>query len=572
MGTRTAYGSAEVRDSYRDENGSAGDTVNLDYEWLVIGSGFGGSVSALRLAEKGYRVGVLEAGRRFRDGDLPRTTWDARNFNWLPALGLRGILRLTAFKDIFIASGVGVGGGSLVYANTLYRAAPAFYANPQWAGMGNWAAALAPHYDTAERMLGVQTVPRGSVGQDYLKAVGRHFGVEDTFTRTPCGVFFGAVGETVPDPYFGGEGPERTGCIFCGECMQGCRIGAKNTLVKNYLWFAEKKGARIHAECQVVDIRPLGAPDGSGGYEVVTEYPGAWFRKRRRVFRARGVVLAAGALGTNTLLARCKLAGSLPRISDRLGEQVRTNSESILAVTLPRGTENIWNDVMISSSIHPRPDTHIEFNTFGRNADSMSFLYTLLTGKGTRITRPLKWLGQVLRHPVRFFKATWPFGWSERSVIYLVMQTLDNAIAFRAHRGWFGRVSLRTEQDPEKPNPTFIEVANEAAEVLAKETGGVPQSGLLEALANIPTTAHILGGAVIAPGPESGVVDRQQRVFGYRNLMICDGSTMPANPGVNPSLTITALSELAMSQVPEAGEEPGESNPDPCESSGAMTT
>jgi cholesterol oxidase len=533
------------------------DSAGFDYDWLVIGSGFGGSVSALRLAEKGYKVGVLEAGRRFRDEDFAKSTWDAKNFNWLPQLGLRGILRLTPFKDVFIASGAGVGGGSLVYANTLYRAAPAFYRNPQWAGMQDWDAALQPHYDTAEYMLGVQQVPRSSKGQELLKEVGRHFGVEHTFTRTPCGVFFGKPGETVKDPYFGGEGPERTGCIFCGECMQGCRTGAKNNLTKNYLWFAEKRGARIHPEREVVDVRPIGTRDGSEGYEVVTERPGAWFRRQRRVFRARGVVFAAGALGTNTLLARCRLNGSLPRLSDRLGHLVRTNSESILAVTLPKGTKHLWNDVMISSSIHPRPDTHIEFNTFGRNADSMSFLYTLLTGEGTRLTRPLKWLGQVLRHPVDFARTTWPKGWSERSVVYLVMQTRDNAIAFRAKRGPLGRVSLSTEQDPEKPNPTFIAVANEAAEVLARMTGGIAQSGLLEALANIPTTAHILGGAVIGRSPEEGVVDAASRVFGYRNMLVCDGSTMPANPGVNPSLTITALSEYAMSQVPARAPLPG---------------
>lgn len=526
------------------------DSAGFDYDWLVIGSGFGGSVSALRLAEKGYTVGVLEAGRRFRDEDFAKSTWDAKNFNWLPKLGLRGILRLTPFKDVFIASGAGVGGGSLVYANTLYRAAPAFYRNPQWADMQDWDAALKPHYEMAEYMLGVQQVPRSSKGQELLKEVGRHFGVEHTFTRTPCGVFFGKPGETVKDPYFGGEGPERTGCIFCGECMQGCRTGAKNNLTKNYLWFAEKRGARIHPEREVVDVRPIGAKDGSEGYEVVTERPGAWLRKRRRVFRARGIVFAAGALGTNTLLARCRLDGSLPRLSDRLGHLVRTNSESILAVTLPKGTQNLWNDVMISSSIHPRPDTHIEFNTFGRNADSMSLLYTLLTGEGTRFTRPLKWLGHVVRHPVNFARSIWPKGWSERSVIYLVMQTRDNAIAFRAKRGLFGRVSLTTEQDPEKPNPTFIAVANEAAEVLARKTGGIAQSVILEALANIPTTAHILGGVVIGRSAAEGVVDAASRVFGYRNMLVCDGSTMPANPGVNPSLTITALSEYAMSQVP----------------------
>jgi len=530
----------------------AGDAAGFDYDWLVIGSGFGGSVSALRLAEKGYRVGILEAGRRFRDQDFARTTWDAKNFNWLPKLGLRGILRLTPFKDVFIASGAGVGGGSLVYANTLYRAAPAFYRNPQWADMQDWAAALKPHYDMAEHMLGVQQVPRGSKGQELLKDVGRHFGVEHTFTRTPCGVFFGKPGDTVKDPYFGGEGPERTGCIFCGECMQGCRTGAKNTLMKNYLWFAEKRGVRIHPEREVVDVRPIGAEDGSEGYEIVTERPGAWFRRQRRTFRSRGVVFSAGALGTNTLLAKCRLTGSLPRLSPQLGHLVRTNSESILAVTLPKGTKNIWNDVMISSSIHPRPDTHIEFNTFGRNADSMSFLYTLLTGEGTRWTRPLKWLGQVIRHPIDFLRVTWPKGWSERSVIYLVMQTLDNAIAFRPKRGLFGGVSLTTEQDPEKPNPTFIDVANEAAEVLARKTGGIAQSGTLEALGNIPTTAHILGGAVIGKDPQHGVVDESSRVFGYNNMMICDGSTVPANPGVNPSLTITAMSEYAMSRVPVA--------------------
>ena len=526
-----------------------GDHAEFDYDWLVIGSGFGGSVSALRLAEKGYSVGVLEAGRRFRDEDFARSTWDSKNFNWAPALGMRGILRMTMFKDIFIVSGAGVGGGSLVYANTLYRAAPQFYANPQWAGIADWESALKPHYDTAEYMLGVQTVPRGSVGQELLKEVGRHFGAEDTFRRTPCGVFFGKAGEVVADPYFGGDGPERTGCIFCGECMQGCRTGAKNTLEKNYLWFAEKRGVQIHPEREVVDVRPLGSDDGSNGYRVVTERPGAWFDKQRREFRARGVVFSAGALGTNALLARCKLSGSLPCISDRLGQLVRTNSESILVVTLPKGTKHLWNDVMISGSVHPKPDTHIEVNTWGRNADSMVLLYTVLTGGGTRLTRPLKWLGNVIRHPITFLRTLWPAGTSERTFVFLVMQTLDNAISFRSRRGLLGRVSLSTEQDPEKPNPTFIPVANEAASFLATKTGGIAKSGLFEALANIPSTAHILGGAVIAPDATRGVVDHGQRVFGYQNMLICDGSVVPANPGVNPSLTITAMSEHAMSLV-----------------------
>jgi cholesterol oxidase len=526
------------------------NSSGLDYDWLVIGSGFGGSVSALRLSEKGYRVGILEQGKRYRDEEYAASTWQLRRWLWAPFLGLRGIFQLTPFKDVFIASGTAVGGGSTVYANTLYRASPEFFVNPQWRDMNDWAAALEPHYDTAERMLGVQEVPRESDGQKLLQDVGRHFGVEGTFRRTPVGVFFGKAGTTVPDPYFGGEGPARSGCTFCGACMVGCREGAKNTLLKNYLWFAEKRGAEILPEREVVDIRPIGAQDGSEGYVVTTQRPGAWFRKQRRAFTARGIVMSAGALGTNRLLAKCKLGGSLPRISDRLGQLVRTNSESILAVTLPEGMARPWNDVAISSSIHTSSDTHIEFVTYGKHGDTMALLYTLLTGKGSRVTRPLLWLGNVLRHPVTFLRTLWPVGWSRRTVIFLVMQTLDNAISFRARRSLFGGVSLTTEQDPEKPNPTFIEAGNRAAEFLARQTGGYAQSMLLEAWANIPTTAHILGGAVVGPDASHGVVDRHSRLFGYENFLVCDGSTVPANPGVNPSLTITAMSEYAMTRVP----------------------
>ena len=529
-------------------------TREFDYDWLIVGSGFGGSVSALRLAEKGYKVGVLECGRRFRDEDYAASTWQLGKFLWAPLLGLRGILRLSPFKDVFIASGSGVGGGSIVYANTLYRAAPEFFANPQWAALEDWATALKPHYDTAERMLGVQTVPFESDGQKLLKEVGVAFDVADTFRRTPCGVFFGEPDKKVPDPYFGGEGPERTGCTRCGACMVGCRVGAKNTLLKNYLWFAERKGAQIIPEREVVDIRPLGASDGSQGYEVLTARPGAWLAKRRQTLTARGVVVSAGALGTNRLLANCKHTGSLPGISDRLGSLVRTNSESILAVTLPKGTEvEPWRDVAISASIHPRPDTHIEFVTYGPKGDFMGNLFTLIVGDGTRITRPLRLFGNIVTHPIRFLKTLWPVGWGRRSVVFLVMQSLDNAISFRAKPRWFGRgVSLTTAQDPEKPNPTYIDAGNKAAEWLARRTGGIAQSMALEAMANIPTTAHILGGAVIGADPANGVVDRHNRVFGYRNLLVCDGAAMPANPGVNPSLTITAITEHAMAQIPRA--------------------
>jgi cholesterol oxidase len=526
----------------------------LDYDWLVIGSGFGGSVSALRLAEKGYSVGVLECGRRFSDDDFAETTSQARRYFWAPKLGLRGIFRMTLFKDIFIASGCGVGGGSLGYANTMYRARPAFFADRQWAGLAEWDAELAPHYDTAERMLGVTEYPHESDGDRLLKQLGEELGVAETFKHTNVAVFFGEPGKEVADPYFGGEGPPRSGCIRCGSCMIGCRHNAKNTLVKNYLWFAEKLGVRIMPERMVTDVRPLRAADGSDGYRVTSERSGAWFRKRRSVQTARGVVVAAGALGTNTLLRSVRHSGSLPRISNRLGELVRTNSESILAVTAPDDSRDFANSIAITSSIYPDPDTHIEFVTYGHRADAISLLYTLMTGAGTRLSRPLLWIGQVARHPLRFLRTLWPFRWSRRTVILLVMQTLDNAIRLRPKRRLLGRgVRLQTEQDPEKPNPTFIPVANEAAERVAKMIGGLPQGGTFESIFNIPTTAHILGGAVIGADPEHGVVDSANRVFGYQNLLVCDGAAIPANPGVNPSLTITALAERAMSRVPARG-------------------
>ena len=522
----------------------------MDYDWLIVGSGFGGSVSALRLAEKGYKVGVIEVGRRYRDEDFAESTWQLGRYLWAPLIGLRGILRLTPFKDVFIANGAGVGGGSIVYANTLYRAKQEYFRNPQWSELADWERELSPHYATAETMLGVNTVPFGSPGDKLLQDYAASIGVEDTFTRTPVAVYFGEAGRTVADPYFGGDGPDRTGCTRCGACMVGCRVGAKNTLPKNYLWFAEKAGAQIMPDTRVVDIRPLRSDDGSGGYELVLRSPGL-FSGARKTLTARGVVLSAGALGTNQLLANCKHGGSLPNISDRLGELVRTNSESILAVTLPDDSVDVWNSVAISSSIHTDKDTHIEVVTYGRKGDFMNFLFTLLTRDGTRFTRIFSLLGNIIRHPVRFVKSLWPVGWSRRTIVLLVMQSLDNALTFRARKRWFGGgVRLSTEQHAGKPNPTYIDAGNKAAEWIAQWNGGIAQSGLLEAVANIPTTAHILGGATIGGDATQGVVDSQQRVFGYQNLMICDGSVVPANPGVNPSLTITAMAERAMSKIP----------------------
>ncbi|MBS1678293.1 MAG: GMC family oxidoreductase [Actinobacteria bacterium] len=523
----------------------------FDVDWVVVGSGFGGSVSALRLAEKGYSVAVLECGKRFRDEDFPKSTWDLKRYFWAPRIGLKGIFRLTQFRDVAVVSGCGVGGGSLGYANTLYVPPGEFFNDPQWSDLEDWERTLAPHYAEAQRMLGVNQVRQDDPADQLLRELGEHLGVGETYQKTPVGVYQDNPGKTVSDPFFGGEGPDRTGCLQCGRCMVGCPHGAKNTLVKNYLWLAERRGVRIEAERTVTDVRPLGADDGADGYAVTSERSGVLPGRGRRTIRARGVVFAAGPLGTNKLMQRCRLGGALPRISARLGELVRTNSEMILAVTVPEDyPEDLTRRVAITSSIYPDAHTHIETVTYGHDGDSMSTLYTLLVGDGTKVTRPFKLLGQIVRHPGRFAKIMWPKGWSSRTIIVLVMQTLDNAIALRPKVKRNGDVRLRTEQDPERPNPTFIPVANEAAEWLAERTGGIAQSSMSEALFNVPNTAHILGGAVIGHSPEDGVVDSRQRVFGYQNLLVCDGSAVPANVGVNPSLTITALAEHAMAEIP----------------------
>src|SRR6202453_898395 len=525
-----------------------------DHDWLGIGSGFGGRGSAPPLWGEGYSGGVLECGPRFADPEFPTSTADLKRYFWNPRLGMKGIFRLTTFKDVSVVSGCGVGGGSLGYANTLYVPPKDFFEDQGWAGMQDWETALSPHYAEAQRMLGVVENPHEDPADQLLRELGEELGVGDTYKRTPVGIFFGDPGKTVPDPFFGGEGPDRTGCTLCGRCMVGCPRGAKNTLVKNYLYFAERHGARVMPERTVLDIRPLGTADGSDGYEVESVRSGAWLRKERRVERARGVVVSAGPLGTNKLLQRCRLNGSLGRISARLGELVRTNSESILMVTVPEDyPDDLIKRVAITSSIYPDPNTHIETVTYGDDGDSMHRLYTLLTGDGTRATRPLKLLAQIVMHPKRFMQVMFPKHYSRRTIIILVMQTLDNAIALRPKQGPFGSLWLKTEQDPEKPNPTFIPVANQAAEWFAKRTGGIAQSSTTEALFNTPTTAPILGGAVIAPDSSRGVLDARQRVYGYENLLVCDGSAIPANVGVNPSLTITALAEHAISHIPPAG-------------------
>jgi cholesterol oxidase len=522
--------------------------ANYDYDWIIIGSGFGGSVSALRLAEKGYRVAVIECGRRFADDEFAERLSQLRRSLWMPKLGMKGILRISKFKDVMILSGSGVGGGSLVYAQTLYRAPSRFF--EEWKMVSGDAADLEVDYAEAERMLGVVTHPRRTGRDNLFASVAVDMLVPDSFHPTPVGVYFGKPGVTAADPFFSGAGPARAGCIECGQCLLGCRYNAKNTLPKNYLWLAERHGVEIIAERTVTSIEPLGAGDGADGYTVTSERTGAWIRKNARDLTARGVVVAAGALGTNELLARCKASGALPAISDRLGHLVRTNSESLTAVTVPED-RGWWQSVTITSSMHPDDNTHSETVTYGTGGDLFSLMFTVLTPDGTRLTRPLKLLARTLRHPVRFGKQAKIRGWSRRTIITGVMQTLDNAMRFVPRRTLTGKITIQTQQDPEKPNPTFLPYANKVAQRLADKTGGIAQSWAGEVLLNTPVTAHILGGAITAIDPSRGVIDMNHRVFGYQNLLVCDGAAVPANPGVNPSLTITAMAERAMVTVPE---------------------
>jgi cholesterol oxidase len=533
---------------------AASSQDGYDYDFLVIGSGFGGSVSALRLSEKGYRVLVVEAGRRWRTEDFPETNWSVRKFLWLPALFCYGIQRLTLLRDVLVLSGAGVGGGSLVYANTLLVPKSEAFRRGTWPRGIDWEERLAPHYQTARRILGVRPNPHLWAGDRELREFARSLGKEDTFGTTEVAVLLGdRPGENVGDPFFGGEGPERSTCIYCGGCMIGCRHNAKNTLDKNYLWFAEKLGAEILPETRVTDVRPLDGEDGSAGYLVSTERSTRKLLKGRRRLRVRGVVFSAGALGSVNLLLRCRERGALGRLSSTLGSYVRTNSEVICGVTARKGDADYSRGIAIAAGFHPDPDTYIETVRYPAGSDAMSFLGTLLTDGGTRVTRPLRWLGTCLRRPVDFARTLNPFGWAKRSTIILVMQNLDNSIRLVRERRWFWpfRKGLTSRREPGQPAiPSYIPVANQAARFLAERIDAFPSSSINEVLLNVPTTAHILGGAPMGSSPEEGVIDARNRAFGYQNLYVVDGSMIPSNLGVNPSLTITAMAEHAMSQVP----------------------
>jgi cholesterol oxidase len=519
---------------------------DFDCDFAIVGSGFGGSVSALRLSEKGYSVSVLEMGKRWRTEDFPETNWNLGKSMWQPSQGLYGTLQLTVLRDVFILHGCGVGGGSLVYANTLLVPPDEAFRDPQWIGL-DWKAALGPHYDTALRMLGA--IPSEVLVETdrMLKKVADGMGRGHTFHRATVGVYFGEAGVKTPDPFFGGEGPERTGCTLCGGCMVGCRYGAKNTLDKNYLHLAEARGAQIIPESRVVDVRAL---DG-GGYELTIE-KSTGMRHPRRKMRARQVVISAGSLGTVELLMRSKERGSLPRLSNALGDYVRTNSEALLGVRSRRDDVDYSRGIAITSGVYIDEKTHVECVRYGAGSDALAPLATLLTDGGPPWPRWARWIGEIARHPLSFLRTLIPFGAAKRGVILLVMQPIDSHLRYVLRRSlaWpFGKV-LDTERGEAEPVPVYFPIAQEVAKRMAEEMDGIPQSGIIEVLLNKATTAHILGGCPIGTSPEHGVVDTRSMAFGHEGLYVVDGSIIPANLGVNPSLTITAMAEYAMSQVP----------------------
>ncbi|MFF2366953.1 GMC oxidoreductase [Streptomyces sp. NPDC058122] len=544
------------------------DEETYDYDVVVVGSGFGGSVTALRLTEKGYRVGVLEAGRRFTRDTLPKNSWDIKNYLWAPRLGMYGIQRIHLLGNVMVLAGAGVGGGSLNYANTLYVPPKPFFEDPQWKDITDWEEELTPYYDQAKRMLGVRLNPTTTPSDVHLKAAAERMGVGDTFHMAPVGVFFGdgqdadgsagaKPGDEVADPYFGGVGPSRKACTECGECMTGCRHGAKNTLNENYLHLAEKAGAVVHPMTTVVSV----TDDSRGGYAVQTLPTDNRRKGQGRTFTARRVVLAAGTYGTQTLLHRMKAGGQLPHLSKRLGELTRTNSEALVGAQTDdrryrkaHGTKaDFTRGVAITSSIHPDADTHIEPVRYGKGSNAMGGMSILQVPYAEGSSRVAGWFVNAVRHPLLVMRSLSNRRWSERTIIGLVMQSLDNSLTTYLKPKGAGKGLLTARQGHGAPNPKQIKAASQAASVLAEEINGFPGSNVGE-LMGTPLTAHFLGGCPIGADAEEGVIDPYHRLHGHPGISVVDGAAVSANLGVNPSLTITAQAERAMSFWPNKGE------------------
>lgn len=538
------------------------------FDFVVIGSGFGGAVSALRLVEKGYRVLILEKGKNFQDADFPKSNWDVRRYLWAPWLRCFGIQKLTFFKDVLVLSGVGVGGGSLVYANTLMRPPKEFFQATEWSHLGDWEKDLEPFYTVAEKYLGAVTNPVLTHVDQKVKETATALGYGNRFKPTRVAVYFGEPGKQVPDPYFGGEGPARTGCIHCGGCMVGCRHNAKNSLPKNYLYLAQKKGAQIQATSQVVGIYPLvpgSLTHGKAGprYRLKVKNSTQPLASPKYI-QCHNVVLAAGVLGTLQLLFKCRSQpDQLPRISQRLGRNVRTNSEVFTGSTTLSQLGWPWKrkqqplpaceGIAISSIVHPDAHTSIEPVRYPKGSNFMRLLSSNLVEHPHGGIRSLLLLKSIVTKPILAFQLFWNNQWSENSIIFLVMQTLDNRIKIAPKKRWylFGKKSLSSEVEPGSDKvPSEIPSANAFTRKYSELTQGVSQCAVSQATINIPTTAHVLGGCPIGKDDQTGVIDTHHRLIGYEGIYVCDGSAIPANLGVNPSLTIVAMTERAMSLIP----------------------
>jgi len=519
-----------------------------DFDVVVIGSGFGGSVAALRLTEKNYKVAILEAGKRFSDKDFPKTSWRLRKFLFMPRLGLNGIQRIHVLPDVLVLAGAGVGGGSLVYANTLYKPPASYFEDKQWRDITNWNQELSPWYDQASRMLGVAQNPYFSASDKAMKQVADQMGVGHTFKLAPLGVYFGdGVGVKSKDPFFGGVGPDRSGCLQCGACMTGCRHNAKNTLPKNYLGLAESAGAKVFPEHTVTKVEQL----ADGSWVVTARKSSAWFGKKRK-FTAANVVIAAGTYNTQKLLHKMKITGVLPKISDYLGKLSRTNSEALTGSIMPKGGTDFSKGSAITSSFFPDDHTHVEPVRYGKGSNFMGLLQTVMTDGEKIRDRRKQWLRQVITKPSLLLKILDVRQWSERTVVALIMQNVDSAISVSSKRGLFG-FRLTSKNDSFTPNATYIPAANEVARRIAENNGGIA-GGHIGDLVNAPFTAHFVGGCVIGESIQTGVIDPYHRVYNYPTLHIVDGASVTANLGVNPSLTITAQAERAFSMWPNKGE------------------
>jgi cholesterol oxidase len=514
----------------------------MDYDVIIIGSGFGGSVPALRLSEKGYRVAVLEQGRRVSPDDMRSADRSLRSLFWIPRIGFRGFFVQHFFRHVGIVGGVGVGGGSLVYAAVLLKPDDSFFEDRSWAGLGvDWKRELAAPFETAAAMLGRTFNPYHGQMDDWLHATARAMGASDTFGPVPQGIYFGEAGRTVADPFFEGVGPERTGCTRCGGCLTGCSEGSKNSLDKNYLYFAEKLGAKIHSQRKAVSIQPL----EGGGYEVKTVDP-LNRRESHPSISAQRVIVAAGVVGTLDLLFKCRdELRTLPEISPALGDLVRTNSESIVAALSPNPDDDLTAGAAISSHFYANAHTHITQNRFPPGYDFMRWYMGPLTDGAGPWSRALRCIAGIVLRPVRTVRTLFARNWHKRITVLTVMQNLDSRIAFRRGRRpfWPFVPLLHSKSRPGGAVSAYIPEANEAARKLAEHIGGTPLNNLLESIGNASVTAHILGGCAMAAAPEAGVIDTDHQVFGYPGLFVTDASAIPANVGVNPSLTITALAE-----------------------------